>query len=138
MVVLLRFTVFRTGFEINALAERGDVNFKLFGDLMSIAKNSMKTFLYLAVGNIVAFMPFGFYSAWRIRKHSVLLAAVCGLVLSVCIESLQYLLGTGVAEIDDVILNTLGALLGALLERAAVSVRRRIRVKSEDRNETET
>ena len=35
--------------------------------------------------------------------------------LSVLIETLQYLLGSGVTEVEDVILNTLGAALGTLL-----------------------
>ena len=38
--------------------------------------------------------------------------------LSLGIELSQYVFGTGVTEIDDIILNTLGCLLGGIIERA--------------------
>ena len=69
------------------------------------------------VGNIALFMPLGvaiaclahggFWARWA-------LAIVSGLVLSAAIEVTQYSLGR-VADIDDVILNTSGALAGGLV-----------------------
>ena len=40
-----------------------------------------------------------------------------GAGLSICIELMQYLLMTGVTDVDDVLLNALGALLGWGLAR---------------------
>ena len=37
-----------------------------------------------------------------------------GFLLSLSIETAQFVLGSGVSELDDLILNTLGALLGHL------------------------
>lgn len=37
---------------------------------------------------------------------------VCGLLLSLGIECLQWIFGSGVSDIDDIIFNGMGALLG--------------------------
>ena len=43
---------------------------------------------------------------------SLLWAALFGFLLSLGIETMQFILGSGVSELDDLILNTLGAVLG--------------------------
>ncbi len=43
---------------------------------------------------------------------SLLWAAIFGFLLSLGIETMQFILGSGVSELDDLILNTLGAVLG--------------------------
>ena len=43
---------------------------------------------------------------------SLLWAALLGFLLSLGIETMQFILGSGVSELDDLILNTLGAVLG--------------------------
>lgn len=58
--------------------------------------------------NIVFFIPFGFFSPWK-KWMWVLIGA---LVFSLCVEVSQYIGGFGLAELDDVICNTLGALIG--------------------------
>ena len=61
--------------------------------------------------NILAFIPYGFLfpkKSWKILIISVL-------VFSSGIELIQYIWVLGWCEIDDVICNTLGAVLGFLL-----------------------
>ena len=41
-------------------------------------------------------------------------AIVSGFALSLCIESCQYIFGTGLAQVTDVLMNTLGCFLGTL------------------------
>ncbi|WP_062304807.1 VanZ family protein [Demequina subtropica] len=68
------------------------------------------------VGNIVLFIPFGTVVALMTRRGiamRVVTATFLGAALSAAIESTQYLLGR-VADVDDIILNTSGAFLGAL------------------------
>lgn len=68
------------------------------------------------VGNVILFIPFGTVVALLTRTGAflrVLTGTVLGFALSVSIETVQYLLGR-VADVDDVILNTAGAFLGAL------------------------
>lgn len=73
---------------------------------------------YVILGNIVMFLPFGFFSAllWRgFRWTRALLLGVC---ISLSIECWQLLIGRSF-DIDDLILNILGALCGYWLSLMA-------------------
>ena len=62
--------------------------------------------------NILLFVPFGAI-LYRLRKHAkVLLVAVA---VSVGIEVVQYFMGIGLCELDDVVSNCLGAGMGMLI-----------------------
>ena len=88
------------------------VNLTLFTEYLPVLHNSLYRFAYLFLGNIIWFMPLGFYLVFC-RKLKVRHAVVCGLLFSLFIEVMQYVLGTGIAELDDLILNTFGSFLGA-------------------------
>lgn len=64
-------------------------------------------------GNIVAFMPFGFLLP-LITKQKMHLGKVFvySLLLTLCAETLQLLSRTGAFDVDDLILNTIGGILG--------------------------
>lgn len=68
-------------------------------------------------GNIVLFIPAGAYlQIFKIDKRILpSVALVCA--ISLCVEITQYALGIGRADIDDIILNTLGGLLGVFIYR---------------------
>ena len=113
MAVLLRITVFRTGFWRGPLFS-GQISLALFTAVYPplIQSGRWGYILYLFAGNIVWFIPFGAYLAWQrpgLRPARLLLA---GLALSLLIETMQFVLGTGFSELDDLVLNTLGAGLG--------------------------
>ena len=60
------------------------------------------------IDNILFFIPFGFLlpvSSWK-------KALIAGFGFSLCIELAQYAGGLGLAELDDVICNTIGAVIG--------------------------
>ena len=118
LLMLLRMTVFRNGFVDSDVFSDGSLNLVPFSDLIRIANNDMGVFIYLALGNIVVFMPFGFFIAWYEKNVGLAVVTLWGFFLSLGIELSQYVFGTGVTEIDDIILNTLGCLLGGIIERA--------------------
>ena len=65
------------------------------------------------VGNVVMFIPLGFFlpAIWvTMRKFFV--CALCTTLVIVTIEALQYLTSLGSCDIDDLILNLPGAMLG--------------------------
>lgn len=67
-----------------------------------------------AIGNIILFAPVGTVLSLltRVALRSVTVATF----LSVCIESLQFILASGrYADVDDVLLNALGAAIGVSL-----------------------
>lgn len=72
------------------------------------------------ISNVVVFIPFGIFlseflaSAKRFSAGRRLgLATLAGFGLSLCIECLQLLLRVGFVELTDLVMNTLGAFVGA-------------------------
>ena len=66
-----------------------------------------------SLGNLVAFMPIGLIPALvQPRATAAWHVALFCLSLSALIEVIQYASGCRVADIDDLILNTIGGLLG--------------------------
>lgn len=66
------------------------------------------------IANILLFVPLGFYVG-IIRKHHLLYSVVVLLTIPLAIESIQHLTRTGIADIDDLLLNFLGGLLGMFI-----------------------
>ncbi len=66
--------------------------------------------------NILLFVPFGFLLPMiSERFRSLWLTAVTDFMFSTGIETMQYITGRGLTEVDDVINNTSGALIGYIL-----------------------
>jgi VanZ family protein len=82
--------------------------------------DSAQTMLLYVVGNVVMFLPFGLFVQLALRRWVVLTIAL-GLLASVTVEVLQLPIWSRSSDVDDVILNTLGAVVGATL--AAVVLR---------------
>lgn len=80
-----------------------------------LRKPSGEAFWINIVGNVVVFIPWGFLlpCLWTRFRKPQLLIAMC-LAITVCIEFLQLFIGRH-TDIDDVILNFLGGILGGLL-----------------------
>ena len=72
------------------------------------------------VGNVIAFMPFGYLlpRVWKAAQHVVVCMGAAFLTV-VGIELFQLLSAFGIFDVDDILLNCLGALLGYLCFLAA-------------------
>ena len=70
------------------------------------------------VENILLFIPFGLLCCWAFPKARKLMrSTLVGLLTSLAIESLQLATGRGYFQIDDILTNTIGAIIGYLLFR---------------------
>lgn len=68
------------------------------------------------IENILLFIPYGFFCAWVFTAARKLwFCTLIGAVTSLGIECLQLITGRGFFQIDDVLTNTLGAIIGYLL-----------------------
>lgn len=75
----------------------------------------------VTIMNLVLYVPFacglvfclGRCSGW-LRRHPVLATVLICLLLSLLAEVLQYINGSGLAEVDDALVNTLGGALGTI------------------------
>ncbi|WP_445432465.1 VanZ family protein [Chryseobacterium indoltheticum] len=71
----------------------------------------------IVLGNVVMFIPFGFLG-WIFPKLNNLKNLIITFVSAIVIvEALQYFSRLGVFDVDDVILNTFGVLLGWQMKR---------------------
>ena len=60
--------------------------------------------------NLILYVPFGWTGQrWKMNRKRIIAAAF---LLSVCCEELQYFTGRGMADVNDVLFNTLGAVIG--------------------------
>jgi len=110
LAVLLRITVFRPGCFSHGLFS-GRVEWEAFAYYCKLARvGNWRYFTYLFGGNLFWFAPAG--ALVRLRGGRLWQAALAGFGLSLFVESAQFILGSGVSELDDLILNTQGALLG--------------------------
>lgn len=68
------------------------------------------------IENVLLFIPYGLFYCWNFpRRLKVLRCTFLGAVLSLGIETMQLVTGRGYFQIDDIVTNTLGAFIGALL-----------------------
>lgn len=81
-------------------------------------------FLVNFLGNLGVFAPFGaFLPLVRRRPTTAIQVALWGFFLSAGIELIQYNSGRRVADVDDVLLNVAGGLLGYVLFRMVQGLR---------------
>ena len=80
-------------------------------------------FIINVYGNIAAFMPFGFLMPFVKCKSDkwrwILLSSI---ILSLFIELTQITLGVGVIDVDDVVLNVAGGILGYIFYKLTKSI----------------
>ena len=62
--------------------------------------------------NVLAFVPIGTSLALLLKKAACWQVVLAGCMVSVCVDLLQYYFKKGLCEIDDVIHNTIGCLIG--------------------------
>jgi glycopeptide antibiotics resistance protein len=98
------------------------VNLKPFATILPALRHGPGTFAFaILVGNVLAFVPLGVLVPLAVRRVPWLLVIVAGAALSAAIELTQYALSTNFgygyrrADIDDVIVNVTGTVVGVTL-----------------------
>jgi glycopeptide antibiotics resistance protein len=76
----------------------------------------MSVIIHNTLGNILIFLPLGFFLPLLLRRYGKLSKLIVdSMILSFAIETLQYGLRIGQFDVDDILLNTFGSVLGFLL-----------------------
>lgn len=88
----------------------GTSNFIPFKEIFRYNIGS-RLFVKNIVGNILLFLPYGFFTSYYLKNKKVLPAACLTIAVSVTIEIVQLKIGR-TFDIDDIILNTIGGILG--------------------------
>lgn len=86
------------------------INIIPFKEIMRYEFGS-KMFIYNVLGNILIFVPFGYFISRYVKPKKILPIVVDALITSVTVETVQLKIGRSF-DIDDVILNIMGAIIG--------------------------
>jgi len=73
-----------------------------------------KMFIYNTVGNIILFMPFGYFASSFTHNKKILPISIITILISLTAELIQYKIGRAF-DIDDILLNYVGSILGFLV-----------------------
>ncbi|GEO04020.1 hypothetical protein AAE02nite_16840 [Adhaeribacter aerolatus] len=77
-------------------------------------------FLINIMGNLVLLLPWGFLAPLVLGKlHNVKRVAISGFLISFSAEVIQFTFSLGIADVDDLIYNTIGAVMGFYLLQIA-------------------
>lgn len=80
-------------------------------------------FYFNVVGNIVIFIPFGYFISTYIKPKRILPILLVSVISSSTVEFVQLCIGRSF-DVDDIILNAVGAILGFLLYVALNAIRK--------------
>jgi len=87
-----------------------------------INPSSIRATIINIAGNIVAFIPMGFLLPMISNKCKDFKVSILIIIIAtMTIEILQYITGVGASDIDDLLLNTLGGILGYLIYKHVAS-----------------
>ena len=71
-------------------------------------------FMLNVIGNILIFIPFGFFVSEYIKPKKIFSPLIIAIIVSVCVEFVQLHIGRSF-DIDDIILNLVGSIIGYLI-----------------------
>ena len=97
------------------------INLVPFKEMFRYTFGSYK-FMKNIVGNIIIFLPFGFFTSYYLNTKKWVSPVLITLIVSLGAEGIQYYIGR-IFDVDDIILNVLGGFLGYLLFVAFSAVR---------------
>lgn len=88
-------------------------------------KFGSKLFIMNVLGNIILFIPFGLIVAEYIKPKSILAPLFTSLIVSCTVEFVQLNIGRSF-DIDDIILNIIGSIIGYLIYVGLRAINRRL------------
>ena len=100
------------------------MNLKLFAEI-SRYKFGSRLFNINVFGNILIFIPFGMFISAYINSKKVYPVFVVALFTSAVVELVQLKIGRSF-DIDDILLNVIGSIIGYLLYKFLKSIKRRL------------
>ena len=126
LIVMFYFVLFSERYGRETGYDTSHVNLELFKEIkrfwMYRSLLTPEAFITNLVGNVFAFSPFGFLLPVMTEKKRGLIKVVLGSFLfSLIIESCQYIFKVGVSDVDDLLLNTIGGLIGYIIYKISVT-----------------
>ena len=108
----------------------GVSNFVPFKEIFRYSIGSDK-FMKNVIGNIALFIPYGFFTSYFLNNKKLSVISILTIIISLTIESVQYYIGR-VFDIDDIILNLIGGIIGFLVFVGLDAIRNKIKLFRND------
>lgn len=122
-IALLILILFRTRHltrSANLIPLRGIISFLSGNDLVSDKDRAVVLHAFAIsnlLGNIVIFVPLGVYVTLFNKNKGIWKNTLLIIITSAAVEIIQFIFRLGIGDIDDVILNSIGGLIGILICR---------------------
>lgn len=108
----------------------GVSNFTPFKEIFRYDIGSHK-FIRNVLGNIILFIPYGFLASYLLNNKKFSVITVLTIIASLTIETVQYYIGR-VFDIDDIILNVLGGIIGFLFFIGLDAIKNKVKILKND------
>lgn len=95
-------------------------NFTLFSEMFRYSVTS-PLFYRNVLGNILMFVPFGYFVSYYVKIEKIYINVIITFIISISIETIQSLIGRSF-DIDDIILNVIGGLLGYFIYKLSSKI----------------
>lgn len=129
LVFIVYFLIFAEVYGRSGIMEEYHYNLVLFKEINRFIqyRHELGAFAVFAnlFGNILIFVPFGFLLPMGSKKRSFLTTTWNSFFMSLCVEIFQLMTKVGSFDVDDLLLNTLGGVLGYILFVICNAMRRR-------------
>ncbi len=128
-ILFISWRLFFFAYAGNVRSEMTQISYNLtpFKTILNYIRNSghisFRVWIYNLGGNIAAFIPLGFLLGAAFKKASARMVVFLSFVLICSAEIAQLISRRGVFDVDDILLNSLGSVLGYFLYRILLSGR---------------
>lgn len=129
LILLTYFLIFADLMGRTHSQENYAYNLELFKEIKRFIKYfkilGVRTVVLNLAGNIIGFMPMGFLLPFisRRAKHLYLTLLLC-FTFSFLVETVQLIWKVGIFDVDDMLLNTIGGILGYLVYKIFIGMRK--------------
>ena len=117
ILFLIYFLIFSDWYGRDQVLEEYHYNFIPFREMKRFWKYRKQLGVWSVInlfGNVVIFIPFGFFEAVASLRRSFLWTVADGFFLSMVVEFFQFISKVGRFDVDDLLLNTSGVIIGYL------------------------
>lgn len=107
LILLIWIIVFKFRLDFSSLKYIRSIN------LIPFKANGVVNGMKETIINLLLFVPLGMYLQYFLKNKKVKIIII--VLISFCFEAIQYILHIGVSDITDIIMNTVGGIIGIYL-----------------------
>lgn len=140
-IILLSYFLFLSDhYGRGIISEEYRYNLELLKEIKRFIKYREKlgfeNFVVNILGNVLAFTPFGFLLPMLKRSYRrFIVIAILSVLFSLAIELIQLYTKVGVFDVDDILMNSIGGILGYIAYSILSSLYRKLQRTSRKENE---